>query len=431
MKEIRVGLLGCGTVGTGVVKWIQENADVMAARTGIRLTVTRILERDLTVDRGISVPDGVFTTDAEAVLAGENVDLVVELIGGTGVARTFVLAALNNGKPVITANKALLAYHGDEIYAAARANSVDIYYEASVGGGVPIIKALREGLVANNISAAYGILNGTCNYILTRMEREGAEFDDILRQAQELGYAEAEPSLDVDGDDTAHKVCVLGSLVAGKSLGMDALFMEGIRQVTPQDIQIASDEGYRIKLLGIVKLNNNQLELRVHPTLVPKDSMIGSVMGVYNAVFLNGDAIGNTMLYGPGAGQDATASSVIADIIDVSLNLAADQPQRIAPVWDFNQSIELAPVDDIVTRHYVRLALTDEASALAKITEVFGEADISLAAVIQHEAHAESVPVVVLTHPAREGDVNAVLAQLAALDVVAAEPVRFRMEDLT
>ena len=430
MKEIRVGLLGFGTIGTGMVKWIQDNGELIAARTGITLTTTRIADLDITTDRGVSLPEGVLTTDANDVLHGDDVDVVVELVGGTGIALTFVLAALNAGKPVVTANKALLAYHGDEIFAAASANHVDVYYEASVGGGIPIIKAFREGLVANNVTAAYGILNGTCNYILTRMEREGAPFDQILSEAQALGFAEAEPSLDVDGDDTAHKACVLGSLACGKWLGMDSIAKQGIRDVTTDDISIALEAGYRIKLLGIIKQDKDGLQIRVQPTLVPIKSMIGGVMEVYNAVFVTGDAVGDTMFYGAGAGRDATASAVIADLVDVGLNLADGTARRTPPFCPYNDSVSLPPAADIVTRHYVRVHAEDQPNVMAQLTAAFGKAGIGLAEVIQHQTSGPSVPIVFMTHPAREGLVTETLEQISDLAAVTAPPVHFRIEDM-
>lgn len=428
--EIRVGLLGFGTIGAGVVKCIAANADLMAARSGVRLRMTGIADLDITSDRGVPVDTSLLTTDAHSVIDSAEVDVIIELVGGTTVARDFVLRALRNGKPVVTANKALLAYHGEEIFATARENGVDVYYEASVGGGIPIIKTLREGLSANNFTAIYGILNGTCNYILTRMENEGILFDDVLKQAQELGYAEAEPSLDIDGDDTGHKTCVLASLAFGKWFAMSDICMEGIRGIALEDIHNAAEAGYRIKVLGIIKHGEAGIEMRVHPTLVPEGSMLGSVSGVFNAVCVNGDFVGPTMFYGRGAGQDATASAVVADLVDVGLNLAHGSANRLPGFAPHATELALAATADMRCRYYLRLMAEDHPDVLAKITHALGANGINIASIHQKESHAESVPVIVITDTAREGDISKALAEIAALGVTQGSPVRLRIEDL-
>jgi homoserine dehydrogenase len=330
MKNVKIGLIGFGTIGSGVVKWIQQNGGLISARCGVQLELTRIADLDITTDRGVAVNPDVLTTNYEDLIKDPNLDVIVELVGGTTIARKIVLAALEAGKPVVTANKALLAHHGDELFAAAEKSASDIYYEASVGGGIPIIKALREGLAANHIQHIYGILNGTCNYILTRMEREGADFDEVLGDAQELGFAEADPAADIDGRDTAHKACILASLAYGEWFGMGPIFIEGIRNLDSQDIKNAAEAGYKIKLLGIIKLESGNIQMRVHPTLVPTASTLAEVSDEYNAIWVTGDVVGDTMYYGRGAGRDATASAVIADLIDVALNLKFDSSHRVA-----------------------------------------------------------------------------------------------------
>jgi homoserine dehydrogenase len=430
MAALRIGLLGFGTVGTGVVKWVQANAGLIADRTGVTLEIARIADLDLTTDRGVAVAPGVLTDDANSVINDPEIDVIVELVGGTGIAKTFVLQALANGKPVVTANKALLAHYGHEIFPAAADSGADLYYEASVAGGIPIIKAVREGLAANHFTTVYGILNGTCNYILTRMEYEGIDFDTVLAEAQELGYAEAEPSLDIDGPDTAHKTCIMASLAFGEWFGMDGLHMEGIRGLALEDIRNAADAGYRIKVLGVVKLEDGRVQMRVHPALVPLESMLGSVDGVFNAVWVHGDAVGDTMFYGRGAGQDATASAVVGDLIDVGLNLNHASPHRVPAFQPRRHDCERLDMADVRCRYYLRLNASDEPSVLARITQILGKADISIASISQKEAAADTVPVVIITHTAREGDVNAALAEISALDVVSGEPVRLRIEDV-
>jgi homoserine dehydrogenase len=430
VTEIRVGLLGFGTIGAGMVKCIAKNADIMAGRTGVRLRVSGIADLDISTDRGVPVDSSLLTTDALSVIDSPDVDVIVELVGGTGIAKDFVLRALRNGKPVVTANKALLAYHGEEIFSTARDHGVDVYYEASVAGGIPIIKSLREGLSANRFDAIYGILNGTCNYILTRMENEGILFDDVLKEAQEMGYAEAEPSLDIDGDDTAHKTCVLASLAFGKWFGMDDIGKEGIRGIALEDIHNAAEAGYRIKVLGIIKNSDGKIEMRVHPTLVPAKSMLGSVDDVFNAVCVNGDFVGPTMFYGRGAGQDATASAVVADLIDVGLNLCHDASNRVPGFQPHNSELTLAAAEDMRCRYYLRLMAVDHPDVLAQITHALGVKGINIASIHQKESDEETVPVIVITDIAREGDITKALVEVAALGVTQGPPVRLRIEDL-
>ena len=430
MKTLRVGLLGFGTIGTGVVKWLQANGELIAARCGVQPVITRIADLDTTRDRGVKLAPGVLGNDAMAVINDPSIDVIIELIGGEGAARKFILEALSRGKPVVTANKLLLAHHGAEIFAAARKHGADIYYEASVAGGIPIIKALREGLAGNHIQRIYGILNGTCNYILTRMEREGASFDAVLQDAQRLGYAEADPALDIDGHDTAHKTTILASLAYGEWFGSKAIHVEGIRGLDIQDLRNAAAAGYRIKLLGIIKLERGDIQMRVHPALIPLNSLLASVNEVFNAVQVRGDAVGDTMFYGRGAGMDATASAVIADLIDVGLNLSFNAAHRVSAFRAHRGYKDLTPMSAVTCRYYLRLQLLDQPKVLARIASVLGDHGISLASVVQKEQSQQSVPVVFITHAAREENVRRALAEVEQLDVVQAKPVLIRIEDV-
>jgi len=317
MKEIGLGLLGFGMVGAGVVRGLQANGELIGSRLGVRPVLRRIADLDIESDRGVTVDPAILTTDANALIDDPAVEVVIELVGGTGIAKAFVLRALAQGKPVVTANKALLADHGAEIFALAREKQTDIYFGASVGGGIPIIRALREGLLANRIQSIRGILNGTCNYILTEMERAGVPFNTCLADAQALGFAEAEPSLDIDGFDTAHKAVLLASLAYGGTVAMESVYVEGIRNLSSLDIGYARDLGYKVKLLAVIRSDDGAVEIRVHPSLVPAKSMLGSVHGVFNAVLVNGDLTGDTLYYGRGAGADPTASTVLGDVADV------------------------------------------------------------------------------------------------------------------
>ena len=430
MDEIRVGLLGFGTVGAGVVKCLTANADLIAARTGVKPILARVADLDIETDRGVEIDPAILGTDADAVIDDPDIDVIVELVGGCTVAKDFVLKALRGGKPVVTANKALLAHHGAEIFAAAEAGNADIFYEASVAGGIPIIKSLREGLAGNHIQTIYGILNGTCNYILTRMENEGLAFDDILAQAQELGYAEAEPSLDIDGIDTAHKTAILASLAYGEWFGMEALPTEGIRGIDPQDIRNAAEAGYRLKLLGIIKLAEAGIEMRVNPALIPADSLLANVNDVFNAVFVRGDVVGDTMFYGRGAGMDATASAVVGDLVDVALNLKVGAPRRVSAFRPHGSYSDVTPLADMLCRYYLRLQVSDRPNVLAGIARILGAAGISLASVVQKETVGDSASIILITHEAKEGSLRQALDEIEQLDTVQAKPVMIRIEDL-
>ena len=415
MKEIKVSIVGFGTVGAGTADILLKNRDVILRRTGVALDLVKIADLDIVRDRGVAVPAGVLTTDvAEAIAAA---DIVVELVGGTTFAKKVILDALNSGKSVVTANKALLAHYGDELIAAAQNNGVDLFYEASVGGGIPILKSLREGLAANRIERICGILNGTCNYILTRMEREHADFASVLADAQKLGYAEADPTLDIDGFDTAHKTAILASLAFGKWFSSDDVSVEGIRSIESCDIEYADSIGYRIKLLGIIKNIDGAIQLRVHPTLVPKNSMLGSISDVFNGVMVEGDNVGRTLFYGRGAGRAATASAVVADIIDIGRNIISGCVGRVPAFQEGVLFNSIAGSGDIESRYYLRLAVDDCPGVIASITSILSKHDISIASLVQPEAADGETyaSLVVLTHPAQEKAVFEALDEINAL----------------
>jgi homoserine dehydrogenase len=431
MKEIRIGILGFGTVGAGVVEGLQKNGELIAQRTGIRPVVVKIADLDIKTDRGIRLSEGVLTTDAMGVIGSDEVDLIVELVGGTTIARTFTLEALKRGKPVITANKALLADHGEEIYRVARENQTGIYYEASVGGGIPILRSQRAGLVGNQIESIFGILNGTCNYILTRMEREGLPFDEILSDAQALGYAETPPDLDIDGIDTAHKAVVLASMAYGAPVPMSACPTKGIRGLSGAEIANADELGYRIKLLAIIKENAGEVELSVEPVLVPKTHMIASVSDSFNAVFVKGDIVDDTMYYGRGAGRLPTGSAVIGDIMEAAADRlnGVGTPVSVTMMLQ-KETLSYCSAENIEKRCYIRLCLEDKPGALAQVMNIFGKHNISIASVVQKELHASGcAPVVILTQRAKESEFVAAMQEIEALEVASREPVRMRLED--
>ncbi len=430
MKEFNVGVIGFGTVGAGVVETILANSEVVAKRTGVKLTMCSVADLDITTDRGIRMPEGILTTDAAETIAKS--DIVVELVGGTTFAKKIILDALKAGKPVVTANKALLALHGPELFAAAEENNVDLYYEASVAGGIPIVKSLREGLSANRISRIYGIMNGTCNYILTRMEREGVDFGTVLADAQKLGYAEANPSLDIDGFDTAHKTSILASLAFGRWFGLEAVHVEGIRDLELMDLNYAEELGYRIKLLGIIKNTDGAVQMRVHPTLIPRDTLLAGISDVFNGIMVEGDFVGPTLFYGRGAGRRATASAVAADIADVALNLASGSVRRIPAFRPGEQFDRLLSMDEIESRYYLRMQVDDCPGVIASITQILSEHSISISSLVQHEKHGteDGTALVLLTHPAPEREIRAALAELGVLSINRSPVKLLRIEDL-
>lgn len=431
MKEVRIGILGFGTVGAGVVEGIIKNGELMAERTGIRPVVAKIADLDIETDRGVSVDAGVLTTDALSVIDDPDIDVVVELVGGITVAKEFVLRALKNGKQVVTANKALLADFGEEIYKTAQKNNAGLYYEAAVGGGIPVLRSQRAGLIGNQIESIYGILNGTCNYILTRMEREGLPFDEILSDAQALGYAETPPDLDIDGIDTAHKAVVLASMAYGAPVPMSACPTVGIRGLSGVEIANSDELGYRIKLLAIIKDNDGEVELSVEPALVPKSHMIGSVSDSFNAVFVKGDIVDDTMYYGRGAGRLPTGSAVIGDIMEAAADRisGAGVPVSVTMMLQ-RESLTYCPAGKIEKRCYIRLCLQDKPGAMAQVMGIFGKHNISIASVVQKELHENGcAPVVILTQRARESEFAASMEEISDLEVSCCDPVRMRIED--
>ncbi|MFQ5847525.1 MAG: homoserine dehydrogenase [Candidatus Methylomirabilales bacterium] len=431
MNTINVGLVGFGTVGTGVVKLLTEEAPLLERRVAARVRLTRIADIDLTRAREVQVDPTILTTDARAVTEDAAIDIVIELIGGTTVAREVSLAALRNGKHLVTANKALLATHGPELFRAAAERRVDLGFEASVCGGIPIIRAVREGLVANRIQSIHGIVNGTCNYILTKMTELGIPFAEVLKEAQAKGYAEADPSLDIDGVDAAHKLQILASIAYGGSVDFNTIHIEGIRGIDPADIQYARELGYGVKLLAIAKEADGKIEARVHPTLILEDHLLASVGGVYNAVYIVGNATGSLMFYGKGAGQMPTASAVVSDIVETAQHILHRRPSRPWPIPTMaDMGLRTKAMDDVRTRYYLRVMAVDKPGVLSKISGILGAHEISIASVIQKGRHARaSVPIVMMTHEALEGAMRKALAEIDAIDVVGEKTTCLRVEE--
>ena len=430
MKQIGVGILGFGTVGAGVADGLLKHRDVMAKRLGVDIVLKKIADLDITTPRGVEVPEGVLTTDAAAAIADPSIQIIVETIGGTGIAKKFVLDALNAKKCVVTANKKLLAEYGKEIFDTAKANGVDIYFGASVGGGIPIIRVLREGLAGNDIESIHGILNGTCNYILTRMENEGLPFDVVLKDAQKLGYAEANPSLDIDGFDTAHKACILSALAFGFQPSVDQVQVEGIRSLAGEDVRYAADFGYRIKLLAVVARHGDEVEVGVHPTLVPMTHMLASVNDAFNAAMVKGDMSDYTMYYGRGAGRAPTASTVVGDIGDIARNLAHGETRYERGVPDYAEGkIRQRAAGDISSKYYIRFQVADKPGAFGTIASILGKHSVSISAASQKAGSVgnQPVPVVVLTHSAKAKDLELALAEIQETGVIGAKPVSLRV----
>ena len=433
MKTISIGLLGCGTVGTGVARLLLDNHDIIAARVGADLHLKYVADLDDQTDRGIAFDDGVFVTDAMTVIEDPDIDIIVEMIGGETFARDVILKAMKSGKHVVTANKALLAKHGNALIKTARKHQVDLAYEASVGGCMPIIKTLRESLVGNRIRAMTGILNGTCNYILSKITEEGIEFADVLLEAQAKGYAEADPTLDVGGFDTAHKLAIITALAYGMEINYDDIFIEGISRITPMDIAFADQFGYRIKLLAIGKFAGNAVDARVHPTMIPFDNQLSKVSGTLNAITVTGDAVGDVMLTGHGAGMMPTASAVLGDIVDLARNILTGASRRI-PILSYQpdriERIPVMPIEALRTYYYIRFSAMDQPGVLSKIAGVLGSNHISIKSVHQKGRQvAGGVPIVMMTHHALEADVKNALAHIKALDVVTDDPMLIRIED--
>jgi homoserine dehydrogenase len=449
MQQVNLGLVGGGTVGGGVFAALRRNGALMASRLGVRLRVQRVAVRNPRKKRAVAIPAPLLTTDWQAVARDPRVDVVIELMGGATTARALVLEALRHGKPVVTANKALLSAHGEELFETALRHGANLYYEASVAGGIPIIKVLREGLVGNRITRLYGIVNGTCNFILTQMKERGEDFAVALAEAQRLGYAEAEPSLDVDGHDAAHKTGILASLAHGFWVNPRQIHTEGIRGIDPIDIEFAELLGYTIKLLGLVKKaddavgepglaarkapggkRHNRVQVSVYPALVPNGHVLASVNGVFNAVYVRGDIVGDTLYYGRGAGQDATASAVLSDLADAVLDLKHGTKNRIPPFVPHEREGAVLPVDDIISRYYVRLSVVDRPGTLARIAALLAQAHIGISSVVQPEGHeGQSVPLILMIHDAPHAAVRRALGRIARLPVVKGRPVVLRVEN--
>jgi len=440
MRQVRLGIIGGGTVGGGVVQALQRNGALMASRLGVELQIAQVVVRDLRKARAVKIPMKLLTTDWQSVVANPQIDLIAELIGGTTTARSVVLAALKQGKPVVTANKALLSAHGEELFEAAQKYGTNLYYEASVAGGIPIIKVVREALIGNRVTRLYGIVNGTCNYILTRMKLEGAEFADVLADAQRLGYAETPPDLDVDGHDAAHKTGILASLAHGFWVNPKQIYTEGIRHITKLDIAFSEKLGYTIKLLGIVKKAEGRrqraevkcapVQVSVYPTLVPNSHVLASVNHVFNAILVRGDVVGDTLYYGRGAGQDATASAVLSDLADAALDLKLGTKSRIPPFVPHERDGAVLPIDDVVSRYYVRLSVADKPGTMARVATILGEAKIGISSVIQPEGHlGDIVPLILMIHDATNAAMTKALAKIARLPVVRGTPVMIRVEN--
>ena len=433
MKTIHIGLLGFGVVGAGVAKLLKEKKELLESRIGACLNLKTIADLDITTDRGVDLTGTQLTTDAMSVINDPDIDIIVELIGGQTVARDFIVKILENKKHVVTANKALLAACGNELVRIAGKNQVDLAFEASCGGCMPVIKSLRESLVANDIQAMCGILNGTCNYILSKMTRDGSKFEDALKKAQELGFAEAEPSLDVDGYDTAHKLAILSALAHGMEINLDDIHVEGIRNIGPADIGFAAEFGYTIKLLAIGKKHENHVEARVQPTMIPCSNPLSHVEHSMNAITIDADATGRTMLWGHGAGMMPTASAVLSDITDIARDIISGTRRRVPTLGYPEENIKKIPVlpmAQLSTRYYLRFQVQDHPGVLSTISGILGDNDISIKSVHQKGRNANGqVPIVMLTHLAKESLIQTALAQIVQTDCVVGQPVVIRIED--
>jgi homoserine dehydrogenase len=443
MEQVNIGMIGGGTVGSGVFHALQQNADLIAARIGLRLSIVKVAVKAFDEPRPYPIEPSVLTLNWREVVEDPAIQVVIELVGGTGIAKTMILAALQRGKPVVTANKALLSAHGPELFAAAREFKTNLYYEASVAGGIPIIKVVRESLVGNRFDRIYGIVNGTCNYILTRMKREGAAFADVLADAQRLGYADADPTLDIDGHDAAHKTGILASLAHGFWVDHHDIHVEGIRQLTPLDIRFAAQLGYTIKLLGIVKtvppdnLAENKtppaatrISVSVSPTLVPNNHVLASVNDVFNAVFISGSPIGDTLYYGRGAGKDATASAVLSDLADAALDLRHGTPQRVPAFVPHAPKGMVISLAETSSRFYLRLAVLDRPGVIADISAILSTGGISISSIIQPEGQeGETVPLILMTHAARRAAMEKCCAAITKIAAVKGPSLLLPVED--
>ena len=435
MKPIQVGLLGLGVVGGGVIEVLRRNREEIARRAGREIRITHATARDITKPRSFSLDGIEMVSDPIELVTHPDIEIVCELVGGDTLTKDLVLKAIESGKHVVTANKALLAIHGTEIFAAAQKHKVIVAFEAAVAGGVPIIKALREGLTANRIEWIAGIINGTSNFILSEMRSRGASFDSVLKEAQAKGYAEADPTFDIEGIDAAHKLTILSAIAFGVPVQFDKAYTEGISKLTDKDIKYAEQLGYRIKLLGITRWTNAGIELRVHPTLIPEKRLIANVEGVMNAILVKGDAVGATMYYGRGAGAEATASAVIADLVDVTRMLTSDPEHRVPHLAfqpDQLRDTPILPITKVETAYYLRLSVFDKPGVMADVTRILADSHISIDAMLQKEAEEgeDKVDVIILTHRCIEENANVAIAKIEALPTTAAKVVRIRLEEL-
>lgn len=436
MEPVKVGLLGLGTVGGGTVNVLKRNAEEIARRAGRGIVISHAAARDLNKPRICDTTGITLTTEPSAVVNDPDVQIIVELIGGDGLALEMVMRAIEQGKHVVTANKALIAKHGNEIFAAARDKGVMVAFEAAVAGGIPIIKAIREGLAGNQIQWLAGIINGTGNFILTEMRDKGRDFDDVLKEAQELGYAEADPTFDVEGIDAAHKLTILASIAFGVPLQFDAAYTEGITKITREDVTYAEQLGYRIKHLGVSRRTEQGIELRVHPTLIPERRLIANVDGVMNAVLVMGDAVGPTLYYGAGAGDEPTASAVVADLVDVVRALTSDPENRVPHLAfqpDALSDTPILPIEAVETAYYLRMQASDKPGVLADVTRILGDYQISIEAIIQKEPEPEmhTASIIMLTHRVLEKNMNEAIAKIEKLDTIHDKVTRIRVEALS
>jgi homoserine dehydrogenase len=429
MPCLHVGLVGFGTVGTGVARIVLEQRDAIRARTGLDITLSLVCDKDTTSDRGVSLPAGMLSSDLEALWAAEDIGVVVELVGGTGFAKELVLRAIERGKHVVTANKALLALHGSELFTAASRAGVSLSFEASVCGGIPLIRAVRDGYAGNEIRQMMGIVNGTCNYILTQMARTGTSYQAALEEAQAKGFAEADPTLDVGGGDSAHKIAILARMAFAREIAFDAVSIEGIDHILPMDIQFGSTMGYVLKLLAVAKLVDGQIDLRVHPAFLPARHPLAAVNNEFNAVWVRGEATGDTMHYGRGAGQMPTAAAVVSDLIDVGLGRAAINATSYAALSGDLPPARIRPIAEIDTHYYLRFSVVDRPGVLSAITGVLGQHQISIASAVQPEQNPEGdVPIVMVTHEAREHQMVSALKTIDAMDSVTQKTQLIRIE---
>ena len=434
MKNISIGLIGFGTIGTGVVKVLQKNAALIRQRLGISLVLKRIADLDIASARCVAVSKNLLTTNALQVIDDPEIDIIVELMGGIQPAKQFILRALKNGKHVVTANKALLAECGAEIFRTAAAHGVDVAFEGSVGGGIPVIRAVREGFAANHLLGIFGILNGTSNYILSRMTEQNESFEKVLQDAKQQGFAEADPTLDVEGIDAAHKLAVLINLAYGRNIKLSNIYTEGISEITPLDIEFARELGYKIKLLAICRGNEEEIDARVHPTLIPEGHLLSQVSGTFNAIFLQGDAVGPCMLYGKGAGMMPTASAVVSDIMDLARNIQKGISQRLLPAAAGTgalRDIKVRGIRNIQTRYYLRFSAVDKPGVLAKIAGILGRNQISIHSVMQRgrRIRGGAVPIFMFTHEARESNLQKALREMNRLSILRGKTMRIRIED--